>query len=225
MTASHEAPRSGSVHRLALAGSQIMTDDIDLTQTLDLVRQAQGGDDDALNRLFQRYSDRVRTIIRLRLGERLRRRLESVDILQDTFVEAVKSFDRFEMRDEGSLIHWLSRLAERRILAANEFHGAQKRSIDRVVPLEIGDPVVSPAWHGPSPFESAVDAENTSRVETCIGELPEEYREVIILRDYAGASWRTIADELGRKSEDGVRMLHARALVALGKLARRAGLE
>ena len=37
----------------------------DFTKTLDLVRRAQDGDGEALNRLFDRYQDRVRRIVRL----------------------------------------------------------------------------------------------------------------------------------------------------------------
>ena len=62
-----------------------------------LVRQAQDGDLEALGRLFERYYDRVRKIVRARLGRNLRAAVDSVDVMQDTFVAAVQAFDRFEM--------------------------------------------------------------------------------------------------------------------------------
>ena len=88
-----------------------MTDSI--VQTLELVRASQGGDDDALNRLFERYYPRVRKVIRLRMGPKLREKLESVDILQEVFRTAFEGFERFEMRDEASFINWLSKIAAR----------------------------------------------------------------------------------------------------------------
>ncbi|MEM7235185.1 MAG: sigma factor, partial [Planctomycetota bacterium] len=110
--------------------------DVDLTLTLELVQDAQAGNREALNRLLDRYSNRVRTIIRLRLGSKLRERVDSVDILQETLIEAIQGFDRFEMRDEGSLINWLSKLAERKILNARDFHAALKRDFTRDVAFD-----------------------------------------------------------------------------------------
>jgi DNA-directed RNA polymerase specialized sigma24 family protein len=91
----------------------------DITQSLDLVLRAQGGDQASLNRLCERYYDRVRRIVRLRLGSRLRESVDSGDILQETFLAAVRSIENFEMREEASLINWLSRLAERQIITAS----------------------------------------------------------------------------------------------------------
>ena len=65
-----------------------------LTRSVELVRRAQAGERPALERLFERYYDRVRRIVRARLGPELRLRVESVDILQETFTAAVGSFDR-----------------------------------------------------------------------------------------------------------------------------------
>jgi len=53
--------------------------------------------------------------VRARLGARLRQHLESGDILNQTFAKAFQKFDHFEMRDEASLIHWLSKIAEGQI--------------------------------------------------------------------------------------------------------------
>jgi RNA polymerase sigma-70 factor (ECF subfamily) len=201
------------------------------TQTLDLVRQAQGGDGDAYNRLMERYYERVRRIVRLRLGSRLRQRLDSGDILQETFAAAVKSFERFEMRDEASLIHWLSKLAERQILAAADYHGAARRDPGQEVPLHR--PAPTPSAYvavdlpdtDPEPVDGLAHAEQGEVVEACIRALPEELRELIVLRNYAGASWESVAHETGRPSADAARMLHARALVELGKLVRSRGVD
>ena len=82
----------------------------DLTLSLDLMRQAQEGDEAALNRLLTRYYDRVRPIVRARLGKRLRRHVDSGDILQETFETACRTFSRFDVTDEASLIGWLADL-------------------------------------------------------------------------------------------------------------------
>jgi RNA polymerase sigma-70 factor (ECF subfamily) len=199
--------------------------DVDLTVTIDLLRRAQSGSAEALNRLFTRYYERVRRIVRLRLGTRLRQRVESSDILQETFIAAVDGFDRFEMRDEASFINWLARIAERQVLAAADHHGAQKRNPAREVSIhrdeEQSDIGIDPVASGLLPPEELMRDEQTAMVEACIDLLPEAYRELIILRNYAGASWEVVAEQTGRPSAAAARMMHAKAIVELGKTLRR----
>ncbi len=202
----------------------------DITQSLDLVLRAQEGDPQALNRLFERYYERVRRIVRLRLGARLRESVDSGDILQETFVAAVRAFGNFEMREEASLINWLSRLAERQIIAAADYHGAKKRDHRRSVSLHastsatasVSLPLAFPD-ETTQPLEKLASHEESRIVERCLDELAEEYRELIVLRNYAGASWEAVAEETGRPSAAAARMMHARAMIELGKLVRAAG--
>jgi RNA polymerase sigma-70 factor, ECF subfamily len=200
-----------------------MTDDV--TQSLDLVLRAQAGDKQALNRLIERYYERVRRIVRLRLGSKLREVVESGDILQETFKEAVVRLNDFEMREEASLINWLSRLAEHKITGLADYHGARKRDHARNVEMpDADDPSSSAAWKlehvdgSAQPPEVVIQNEDTERVERALSELPEEYRELILLRHYAGASWEAVAEETNRPSAAAARMMHARAMIELGKI-------
>lgn len=204
----------------------------DLTRSIELVRLAQGGDQQALNRLFARYYDRVRRIVRMRLGPALRAQMEDNDILQDTFAAAVEAFEHFEMRDEASLINWLAKLAERKIIAAADYHAAKKRDVRREIRLESRGPYEdsSTCTHDlassiDAPIQQAADGELKNIVEDCVAELPTEYRELILLRDYAGASWEHVAHETGRPSAEAARMMHARALVELSKNVRARGVR
>lgn len=207
-----------------------MSDEV--THSLDLVLKAQEGDSQALNRLFERYYERVRRIVRLRLGSKLRESIESGDILQETFIAAVRSFENFEMREEASLINWLSRLAERQIIAAADYHGAKKRDQRRNVTLT--GPIVETASlkvtlcfpdDTTQPLEKLAANEESKIVERCLDELPAEYRELILLRNYAGASWESVAEETNRPSAAAARMMHARAMIELGKLVKQAGVS
>jgi RNA polymerase sigma-70 factor (ECF subfamily) len=202
-----------------------------ITRSLDLVLRAQQGDEVALNRLVERYQARVLRIVRLRLGARLREKVESVDILQETFLAAVRSLHSFEMREEASLIQWLSRLAERQIIAAADYHGAKKRDQRKERPLAATDddgatatvPLHLVDGREGQPMDLMGDSEERDRIEAALERLPEEHRELILLRNYAGMSWEAIAEETGRPSHAAARMMHARALVELGKLLRGPG--
>ena len=199
-----------------------------ITRSLDLVLRAQQGDQDALNRLVERYQARVLRIVRLRLGRRLREKVESGDILQETFISAVHALQNFEMREEGSLIQWLSRLAERQIIAAADYHGAKKRDQRKersLAPASDDGATATVELHlvdgkEGQPLDLLGDSEERERVEACLEGLPEEHRELILIRNYAGMSWEAIAEETGRPSAAAARMMHARALVELGRLLR-----
>jgi len=209
-----------------------MTDPV--TRSLELVQRAQEGDRDALDKLLERHEARVLAIVRYRLGPRLRESVESGDILQETFLAAVKAFPTFEMRDEGSLIHWLAKLVERQIIAQADYHGAKKREAARRVSLDrtransgafSGSVAIVHADETSAPLEKLERAEEREAVERAMDALPAEYRELILLRNYAGASWESVAEQTGRPSAAAARMMHARAMLELAKVLRELGLR
>jgi RNA polymerase sigma-70 factor (subfamily 1) len=198
-----------------------------LAESMLLLERAQDGDPDALDRLVGRYYGRVLHIVRLRMGPWLRAHVESGDILQETFAAAVTGLDRFEPRDEASLIHWLSQVAENRIRKQVERLQAAKRDARREVPMAApsGSSASGPqAWEPASPGRSASselsDAEWIAILEGCIHALPDTQRDAILLRNYAEASWQTVADTLALSSPDAARMAHKRAMKALVEAAR-----
>ena len=195
-----------------------------IDQTIDLVHKAHAGDREALDALVSRYYERVRRIVRLRLGAALRARMASDDILQEVFLEAVRSFDRFEMRDEASLINWLACMAEHRIRDAADYHGAAKRDAGREVPLVVqeGSTLLDRELSagGLPPAEGASLAEQVARLEAAIDRLSPADRELILLHDYARMSWPVVAEQTGRASPDAARMAYAEAVRRLGKQLR-----
>jgi RNA polymerase sigma-70 factor (ECF subfamily) len=201
-----------------------------LTQTWELVQKAQGGDAAAVNRLIQRYYDRVRRSVRARIGSRLRARLDSEDILQPAFAMAFANFDRFEMRHEGSLLCWLAEYAERQVHDAADRENAKKRTPPAgQVSLDDGAAVTGMGLDVPARVTAPVDRasrdEREMAVEQCLDQLPEHYRMVIVLRDYDGLEWNEVAVKLDKKTDSAVRELHRRALLELAKLLRRRGLR
>jgi RNA polymerase sigma-70 factor (ECF subfamily) len=203
-----------------------------LTKTFELVHRVQSGDKAALNDLFGRYYERLRHSVRIRLDSYMRRQLESGDILQTTFAKAFRKFDQFEMRNEASLIHWLAEIAARQIKDARVKAKAVKRG-GGALPVELDAPAgdasgtlaeaVVTADTGPQ--ERSQRREHWRAVEQCMDQLPAHYREVLVLRDYDGLSWREIADRLGKNTESAARELHSRAKVALGRLMLHQGIS
>lgn len=201
-----------------------------LTQTFELVRKAQGGDRDALERLFARYYERLRRSVRARLGQRLRTVLESGDILQAAFAKAFATFDRFELRHEGSFLHWLAEIAVHQIGDAADHHGAKKRTAPAPVvslqaPAGDGSGEVAQLVPGADsgPVERSVRGEQEVLVEEALDQLVAEHRQVIVLRDFDGLEWREVAARLGKNTESAARETHRRAMLEFTRQLRRRG--
>ena len=104
-------------------------------RTADLVARARAGDRDAYDRLFALAADRVLLFLRVRLGPELAARVEPMDVLQETYVEALSGFARFEYRGDDTFARWLCRIAENKLHGLAKFHGAQKRRSAGTVPV------------------------------------------------------------------------------------------
>ena len=197
----------------------------DVTHSMRLVRRFQGGDDAALNELFGRYYERVERMARIRMGPRLRRLTESDDIVQNTFAIAFKKIGQIELRDHSSIIQYLSKLLENQIKGAVDYFGAQKRDSTREVPLETrsegGEARVEPVDRAPQPIDHAVASELKDLYDSCVQALAPDHREVILLREYADASWPEITAALGRPTEHAAQELYCRAQIKLANCLRR----
>ena len=190
-------------------------------ETQKLVSLAQGGDSSALDQLCEVYGERVLRIVRLRMGRELRGKLESMDLVQDTFMEAVKDLGKFEYQNEGDFLRWVSKIAENRIRDNLKRLHADKRDICREVPIDrhlskTGD---SPS-RTPEPIRTTTPSvimsisEELDRLENAMDLLKPEYREMIVLNQIEGLSFREMGDRLG-KSPDAIRMQIARAMASL----------
>ncbi len=196
-----------------------------LDRTVELIRRSQSGDRAAFDALFGRYWERVFAIVRQRMGPGLRRMLDVEDIVQSTFEAAMKGFDRFELRHEAAFIQWLAKLAERQVQTALRHARAQKRDHRREVAMDARR---ADGWGSSFSWDiiaagigipdQIAQRELVAIVEQCLDELPEDWREVILLHDFAGGSWDFVAEEMGRKSIEAAQELHRRARIRLSTL-------
>jgi RNA polymerase sigma-70 factor (ECF subfamily) len=187
-------------------------------KTRQLVALAKEGDETALNQLCKVYGERVRWIVRLRMGEELRSKLESMDLVQDVLLSALKDF---RYQDEGDFLRWLSRIAENRLRDNVDKLHADKRDIRKEVRFDNYGPRTEGRSFGErGPVDATTPSVIMSRKEEldelarAIEELKPEYKEVIILTKIEGLSYKEISNRLG-KSDEAVRKLFTRAMAAL----------
>ncbi len=191
-------------------------------KTQELLALAKQGDGFALGQLCDAYGERVRRIVRLRMSPELRSQVDSMDLVQDTLLMAVRDLDDFTCHNDGDFLRWLLSVAENRIHDNVDRLHAQKRDIRRQVSLEKlaqhttnlekrnGFPLVTT-----TPSVLLTRREELDRLEQAMDQLKPEYREVIMLAKIEGLSHRNVGVKLS-KSPAAVAMLLSRAIVALG---------
>jgi len=186
-----------------------------------LVALAKNGDESALDRLCKVYGPRVLWLVRFRMGKELRSKLESVDLVQDVLISALKDLGDFTYKTEGDFVRWLSRIAENRLRDHLDKLHADKRDIRKEVRLDNYRPTTGAGFVGtPGPIEATTPSvimskkEDLDKLEKAIDELKPEYREVIVLTKIEGLSYKEIGKRLS-KSPDAVRMLVPSAMAEL----------
>jgi RNA polymerase sigma-70 factor (ECF subfamily) len=180
----------------------------DPSATREVLARIRSGDRSAFDELYHRWRDELLFVARARLGARLRGFLDSEDILQSVALEAFTELPRFVPRHDGSLRKFLHQLVVRKIQDRAETMNARKRA--GAVPLtdSVPDSLTiqgEPGYHDRARFE---------RLERGLALLPEEMRQVLVLRKVEGLSGKEAAAALGR-SDAATRQLYARALSRL----------
>src|SRR5262249_25884594 len=110
----------------------------EMEKTQDLLAEAKGGDADAVNRLMERHRDALRRMVQLRLDQRIQRRIDISDIVQEVLVEANRRLQDYLAQPAMPYHLWLRQIAQDRIIDAHRRHRASaKRSVDRERPLAV----------------------------------------------------------------------------------------
>lgn len=192
------------------------------TDTMILIEQHRAGEEGALDELFRRYADRVRRIVRIRMGAFLKSRAEVDDVVQETLLRAFESLDLYEAREDAKLIDWMARIAENSLRNLFQHERAQKRDAQREVAIEslrdkahqssLGWDLVAPTSAPPEKL-SALEMEDI--VDECLAELPEDQREIILLVDFANGDWDFVMKQTQRPTLGAAQKFHRRARVSL----------
>ena len=190
-------------------------------KTRQLVALAKGGDESAVDQLCRVYTERVRWMVRLRMGKELRRKLDSMDVVQDVLIHALGGITDFTYDNEGDFVRWLSRIAENALRDNWDRFHAEKRDIRKEIPLDNGGRRSGSGPSGiPGPVATTTPSvimsrkEDLTRLEKAIDVLKPEYKEVIVLTKIEGLGYQEIADRVGKSSE-AVRKLVSRAMTVL----------
>ena len=144
------------------------------------------GDADALATIIVRYKDKIYTSIYLLVKDKYL----AEDIFQDVFIRVIDTLKGGRYTDEGKFLPWAMRIAHN--MCVDHFRKVKrsptiKTSDDRDI-FEVLN------FSEPGADQKMMSGQSHDRVRKMVDMLPEDQREVIILRHYADLSFKEIAD-------------------------------
>jgi RNA polymerase sigma-70 factor (ECF subfamily) len=167
-----------------------------------LVERARGGDRDAFGALYDAFAPRVYRFFRFRVADSA----AAQDLTQKVFVKMIEQLPRY--RSQGApFAAWLFRVARN---AWIDEHRTSHQDVGLDALVEQPDERLGPE-------EMAADAFDWGRVRTALDRLPDDQREAIACRFFAGLTPRETGAQMGR-SEGSVRVLQHRALASMRRL-------
>jgi RNA polymerase sigma-70 factor (ECF subfamily) len=180
------------------------------------IRAVRAGDADSLGSALQGFRDYLLLIAGEELEPELQSKVAASDLVQETFLGALRDLDQFRGRSAEEWRLWLRGILLHQ-LANHRRHYLQtgKRVVDRE--LEIGE---RQRWDwlakSESPCATLERREREEALLAALDSLPEHYRQAIVMVHQEQLSFEEVGRRLGVSAEAG-RKIHGRALQHLCK--------
>ncbi len=143
--------------------------------------------------LLDRYGERI-----YRLARRMTHSdADAEDAMQNTLIKILRKADSY--RGESDPMGWIYRIT---LNEAREIHRRRKRrpavSLD-ALPTDLGDPQHPIGLRDPAkrPDKAAMAGELEAHIRAAIEDLPDGYREAVILYDLEGVPYAEAAELMG----------------------------
>jgi RNA polymerase sigma-70 factor (ECF subfamily) len=154
-----------------------------------LVMSYIAGDEKALETLINRHNQRISSFIYSKVLDRD----VAEDIFQDTFIKVIKTLKRGKYSEEGKFLPWVMRIAHNLIIdhfrknkRMPKFEGSDDFNIFSVIKDEKLNAEKQL-------IKDQIDSDLTLLIE----ELPEDQKEVLIMRIYKDMSFKEISENTG----------------------------
>ena len=148
------------------------------------------GDRNAISQLIERHSRRVRDYIQMMVKDGD----VADDIFQETFIKAVRVIDEGRYTDNGRFLSWILRIAHNQVI---DHFRAQKQN-RQLNEAEAGYDVLGTLRLAERTVEDETVCEQIAGdVRRMVELLPDEQREVVMMRYYSGLSFKEIAEQTG----------------------------
>lgn len=153
-----------------------------------LLKYYLSGDRNAISQLIERHSRRVRDYINMLVKDRD----IAEDIFQETFIKAVRVIDEGRYTDNGKFLSWVLRIAHNQVI---DYFRARRQD-KSVSESEAGYDVLGTLRFAERTIEDELIGEQIERdIRGLVDLLPAEQREVVMMRYFAGLSFKEIAEQ------------------------------
>jgi RNA polymerase sigma-70 factor (ECF subfamily) len=114
------------------------------------------------------------------------------DIFQDTFIKVIKSLKEGRYRDNGRFLSWVVRIAHNLMID----HFRKEKQLNTISNDNYETDIFNSRKFADLTIEDELVYDQiTQDVRRLVQELPEDQKEVVILRHYCGLSFKEIADQ------------------------------
>jgi RNA polymerase sigma factor (sigma-70 family) len=151
-----------------------------------LIRLFAEGDSLALETLVMRYKDKIFTSILLLIKDKVL----AEDIFQDVFIRVIDTLRSGRYTDEGKFLPWAMRIAHN--LCVDHFRRVRRTPVIKTSDDRDIFEVLHFSEEGAD--RKMMQRQSHDRVRKMLDKLPEEQREVIVLRHYGELSFKEIAE-------------------------------
>ncbi|MBK8426572.1 MAG: sigma-70 family RNA polymerase sigma factor [Lewinellaceae bacterium] len=151
----------------------------------ELIARYTSGDEQSFEVLLQRYKGKIYTSIYLFVKDRAL----AEDIFQEVFIKIIDTLRKGKYNHEGKFVQWAMRISYNMCV---DYHRRNKRR-SHISPTEEFD-IFDVLRVGDDAADTLImRSETHNRIRRLVDSLPEEQREVVILRHYADMSFKEIA--------------------------------
>ncbi len=151
----------------------------------DLIRSFQEGNQQALEILVNRYKEKIFSSIFFLVKDKYL----AEDLFQEVFIKVIDTLRSNRYNEEGKFVQWALRIAHN--LCVDYFRKIKRTKIIHSDDKDIFEMLNTSAE---SADTKMVQGQSYSKIRTMLNELPEEQREVIVLRHCADMSFKEIAE-------------------------------
>lgn len=191
----------------------------------ELVDGVRRNDVQAANELCRRYLPRLLQMARLKLGPKLRRKMDSMDVVQDVMMQAFSgNFQEFEFSNEHSLIRYLAQILQNELCDKNDYLHQKKRDLNREQQLAVETPDQHPVTsRSKTPSQIVSLQEDFDQMAAAMDHLKLEKPDYWVLIYEVEFEERPIVDLASElhESPDAVRMRLKRAKLKLAEIFKR----
>ncbi|MCD6566632.1 MAG: RNA polymerase sigma factor [Bacteroidales bacterium] len=154
----------------------------------ELIKQFMNGSQPSIEELITRYKSKVYTYILLMV----KNQQLAEDLFQETFIKVIQSLKMHKYKDNGKFVSWIIRIAHNLVID----HFRKEKQINTCNNEDYEADLFNSSKFSAKNIEQIIVHDQIIKdVRKLIDELPDDQREVVMLRHYGQLSFKEIAEQ------------------------------